>query len=154
NLSVEAAAALARQVPAGIGKVALVVDPDDRLLGALARSLQPDLFQLHGAETPERVAAIRARWGIPVMKALAVASPSDIVAADDYAGVADCFLFDAKPPESLANALPGGNAVSFDWRMLAHARLARPWMLSGGLNERNLAEAVRVSGATRVDVSS
>jgi phosphoribosylanthranilate isomerase len=111
-------------------------------------------LQLHGSETPERVAAIKARFGLPVMKVIKVRDAADIARARDYESVADRLLFDAQPPATLKNAMPGGNAVSFDWTLLKGFRSPLPWMLSGGLNPQNLAEAVRESGAKAVDVSS
>ncbi len=148
------AAALAADAPPGLKTVGLFVDPDDDTLAATLAEVGFDLLQLHGGETPERLAAIRARFGLPVMKAIRVAEAADLEAAAAYQPVADRLLFDAKPPKSMKNALPGGNALAFDWRLLAGRRWARPWMLSGGLDASNLAEAVRISGASAVDVSS
>lgn len=152
----EAAARLA--APArGIARiVALTVDADDATLGAIDAALAPDLHQLHGGETPARAAAIRARFGAPVVKALAVAAREDLAAAAAYAGVVERVLFDAKPPKDAA--LPGGNGRAFDWSLLAgreadHAG-AVPWMLSGGLDAANVADAIRATGAEAVDVSS
>jgi phosphoribosylanthranilate isomerase len=154
NVTPEQAAGLV----AGLGpepqKVALLVDPDDELVERVTRAVRPDLLQLHGEETPRRVAQIRERWEIPVMKVLKVARAEDLEPAKDYEPVADRLLFDAKAPKSMADALPGGNAVSFDWRLLAGRRWQRPWMLSGGLTADNLREAVEISGAPAVDVSS
>jgi phosphoribosylanthranilate isomerase len=133
--------------------VALMVDADDAALDALLEGFRPDLLQLHGKETPERVAAVRARTGLPVMKAIGVGEAADLEAAKPYETVADRLLFDAKPPKR-DGALPGGNAVSFDWTLLAGRRWARPWMLSGGLAPGNVAAAIRISGAAAVDVSS
>jgi len=113
-----------------------------------------DLLQLHGGESPRRVAEIKARFGLPVMKVLKVEGTDDIAAADAYIEVADRLLFDAKAPKDMAGALPGGNALSFDWRLLAGRRWPLAWMLSGGLHAENLAEAVKTSGARAVDVSS
>jgi phosphoribosylanthranilate isomerase len=113
-----------------------------------------ELLQLHGAETPARVAAIRALTGKPVMKVIHLAEAADLAAVEAYLPVADRLFFEAKPPASLANALPGGNAVSFDWTILAGRRFPRPWMLAGGLTPENLKEAVTTSGARSVDVSS
>ncbi|BBK29428.1 N-(5'-phosphoribosyl)anthranilate isomerase [Allostella humosa] len=134
-------------------KVGLFVDPDDALIAATLAEAPLGLLQLHGAETPERVAAVRARFGLPVMKVLAIAEPEDVAGALPYTTVADRLLFDAKPPRR-ADALPGGNGLPFDWRLLAGRQWAVPWMLSGGLTVDNLAAAVRMTGADAVDVSS
>jgi phosphoribosylanthranilate isomerase len=153
-LTAEAAAALAAAVPAVVAKVGLLVDePDERIAEILAR-IALDMLQLHGKETPSRVDDIRRRFGLPVMKALKVAEAADLAAADRYIGHADWLLFDAKPPPQMIGALPGGNALSFDWQLLAGRSWPSPWMLSGGLTPENLAEAVRISGARVVDVSS
>lgn len=156
-VTAEKAARLVGALPTGAGRpavVGLVVDMDDAGLAGVLEAVPLDLLQLHGGETPERVAAIRSRFGVPVMKAIRIGGPEDLEAAATHAAVADRLLFDAKPPASLRNALPGGNAVSFDWSLLAGREWPVPWMLSGGLNPENLAEAVRVSGARAVDVSS
>lgn len=145
------AAILSAAVPLSVQKVALVVDADDTLLDEIAATLAPDLWQLHGAETPERAAAIRARTGRPVMKALAIATSADLDAARAFEPVVDQFLFDAKPPPG---GLPGGNGLPFDWRLLQGTSWSVPWMLSGGLTPENLAEAVAATGATQIDVSS
>lgn len=154
HVTLEQAAALAAQARGKAKIVALTVDADDALLASIASTVKPDLIQAHGAETPERIAAIRALTGVGVMKALKVAGPEDIAAARDYAAVADLLLFDAKAPASLKDALPGGNGLSFDWSLLADGRGGHRFMLSGGLNPENVAEAVRVTGARLVDVSS
>jgi len=135
-----------------ITKVGLVVDADDAALADIVTEAGLDMLQLHGHETPERVAEIRQRFGLPVMKAVAISGPEDVARARDYEPVADMLLFDAKPPKGADR--PGGNAVSFDWNLLAAERWTRPWMLAGGLHAGNLEEAVRRSGAKRVDVSS
>lgn len=147
------AADLARQVPAGVEAVGLFVDPDDELLDHVLDLVPLDLLQLHGNESPERLAAIRARTGLKVMKAIKVAEAGDLDAVAAYAGVADRLLFDAKPPRRV-DALPGGNGLAFDWTLLAGRNWPVPWMLSGGLDADNLAEAVRISNAPAVDVSS
>jgi phosphoribosylanthranilate isomerase len=152
NLSLEAAAPLMAGVPAGVAKVALTVDADDAMLDALVGALPVDMLQLHGAETPARVAEIRARYGLPVMKAVGVADEGDLPALLDHAGVADQLLLDAKPPRDAV--LPGGNGLTFDWRLIAGRRWSVPWMLAGGLTPVNVAEAVRLTGARQVDVSS
>jgi len=152
HVSLEAARALALDVPAGVAKVALVVDADDAALDALTDTVPIDMLQLHGRETPQRVAAIKARYGLPVMKAVGIADAGDLPALDTYARVADQILVDAKPPKDAA--LPGGNGLSFDWRLIAGRRWPVPWMLAGGLTPDNVAEAVRLTDARQVDVSS
>ncbi|KPP89549.1 MAG: phosphoribosylanthranilate isomerase TrpF [Rhodobacteraceae bacterium HLUCCA08] len=152
-VSVTEAAALAVQVPPGVAKVALVVDADESTLDALVGAVPLDMLQLHGHETPARVAAIRARHGLPVMKAVGVSGAEDLGAIDLYSGVADQLLIDAKPAPGAD--LPGGNGIAFDWRLLAGRKYwTRPWMLAGGLTPGNVAEAVRLTGARQVDVSS
>ncbi len=153
-LTTEAAAALAAAVPPVIAKVGLLVDdPDERIAEILAR-VSLDMLQLHGKETPTRVDDIRRRFGLPVMKAVKIAEAADLAVADRYIGHSDWLLLDAKPPPQMTGALPGGNALSFDWQLLAGWTWPSPWMLSGGLTRDNLAEAVRISGARVVDVSS
>lgn len=141
---------LGGRVPKGVGRVGLFVDPDDALIDARVGTGVIDMLQLHGSETPERVAALKARTGKQAMKAIKVASPADIghaIAA--YAGVVDYLMFDAAD-----GTLPGGNARSFDWTFLSGTKVPVPWMLAGGLMPDNVAEAVRVTGAPIVDVSS
>jgi phosphoribosylanthranilate isomerase len=152
NLSIAAARPLMASVPPGIAKVALTVNADDAALDALVDALPVDMLQLHGAETPARVAEVKARYGLPVMKAVGVADEGDLPKLMDYAGVADQLLLDAKPPKDAA--LPGGNGLSFDWRLIAGRRWSVPWMLAGGLTPGNVAEAVHLTGARQVDVSS
>ncbi|MFY0690437.1 MAG: phosphoribosylanthranilate isomerase [Paracoccaceae bacterium] len=152
HLDVAQARALALEVPAGIAKVALTVSADDAALDALVDQVPLDMLQLHGAESPERVAQIRARYGLPVMKAVGIADEADLEALTAYAQVADQILVDAKPPKDAV--LPGGNGLSFDWRLLAGRRWPVPWMLAGGLTPENVAEAIRLTGANQVDVSS
>lgn len=144
---------LAREVPAEVKKVGLFVDAADGFIADVLDQMKLDYLQLHGAETPERVAQIRAMFGVPVIKAIAILGHEDIVRARSHEAVCDILLFDAKPPQS-AKALPGGNGLVFDWTLLAGQAWGCPWMLSGGLDAQNLAEAVRVSGATLVDVST
>jgi phosphoribosylanthranilate isomerase len=132
--------------------VALMVDPDDGLIGKVAGSVVPDILQLHGQETPERVAAIRARWGIPVMKAVPVETADDARAALRYKAAADLILFDAQAPAD--STRPGGNGAPFDWRALLGVTDEVAFVLSGGLTPDNVAEAIRVTGAKIVDVSS
>ena len=157
SVSPEKAGELAASVPAEISRVGVFVDPDDDLLDAVFASLELDFVQLHGSESAVRAAEIKARTGAGIIKAIKVAAPGDIAAAEPYFTVADRMLFDAKAPKTLEGALPGGNALAFDWRMLAENTEPAgglPWLLSGGLNIDNLAEAVRISGARSVDVSS
>lgn len=151
NVSFAKARALAADAPPGLMKVALAVDPDDALVDAVA-ALPIDMIQLHGRESPARVGEVRARAGLPVMKALGVASAADLAAIAAYADVADQLLIDAKPPAE--GALPGGNGLSFDWRLIAGHDWPCPWMLAGGLTPANVAAAARLTGARQVDVSS
>lgn len=152
HLTVAQAAELALAAPPGLAKVALVVDAEDAALDAIVEGVALDMLQLHGHESPERVAEVRARYGLPVMKAVGVADEGDLAALFDYSTVADQILIDAKPPKGAA--LPGGNGLSFDWRLVAQRRWLRPWMLAGGLTAENVAEAVRLTNARQVDVSS
>lgn len=133
-----------------IGSVAVLVDPGDALIDEVMEAVNPDLLQLHGGETPERVAAIKARTGKPVMKAVGIAEESDIAKAAPFAASANYVLFDAKAP--MGANLPGGNGVAFDWHMLKNMRV--PFALSGGLTPDNVVEAIRLTGAEFVDVSS
>ena len=146
-----AAAALAADAPPGLCKVGLVVDPDDATLDRLA-ALPLDMIQLHGAETPERATEIRARLGLPVMKAVGVSGPDDLCALGLWERVADQILCDAKPPKDASR--PGGIGAPFDWGLIAGRRWRKPWLLAGGLTPENVAAAVARTGATQVDVSS
>ncbi len=152
HLEPDAARALAIGVPPGVAKVALVVDPDDAALERILRAVPIDMVQLHGAESPARVREIRARFGLPVMKAVGVAEAADLAAIASYEAVADQILVDARAPKGAA--LPGGNGLSFDWRLIAGRQWQKPWMLAGGLTPANVAEAIRLTGARQVDVSS
>ncbi|WP_414897174.1 phosphoribosylanthranilate isomerase [Rhodovulum sp. YEN HP10] len=152
NIDPETARGLALAVPPGLAKVALTVDADDAALEALLDRVPIDMLQLHGRESPARVAEIRARFGLPVMKAVGVATEADLPVLTDYARVADQILVDARPPKGAA--LPGGNGLAFDWRLIAGRRWPVPWMLAGGLTPVNLAEAIALTGARQVDVSS
>jgi phosphoribosylanthranilate isomerase len=143
---------LAWAAPAGVAKVGLFVDASDEELAEVLDVVPLDMIQLHGREMPERVAEVRARWGLPVMKAVGIASEADLEVARGYEGVADQLLLDAKAPAGAV--LPGGNGVAFDWGLLAGRSWGIPWMLAGGLTPFNVAEAVAVSGARQVDVSS
>ncbi len=152
-LSPERFAALRAAVPAGPRCVGVFVDPEEELLARVLAAAPLDWLQLHGGETPERVAALKAAFGLPVIKALRVAATEDLDACAAFETVADMFLFDAPPPRR-AGALPGGNAEVFDWDLLARLAPRRPWILAGGLEVNNLDEAVRRTGARIVDVSS
>ena len=154
NVSAVEAAALSAAAPADITVVGLFVDPSDEALDRVLSVARLDLLQLHGNEGPERVTEIKQRTGKPVMKAIKVAEPGDIDAARTYDGIVDRLLFDAKAPSTEGRYMPGGNALTFDWRMLAGLSWPCPWMLSGGLTPETVAEAIRTSGAPGVDVSS
>jgi phosphoribosylanthranilate isomerase len=143
---------LALAAPVGLAKVALTVDADDALLDMLVGAMPLDMLQLHGHETPARVAEVRARYGLPVMKAVGVADESDLAELIEMSLAADQILIDAKPPKDAV--LPGGNGLTFDWRLLVGRKWLRPWMLAGGLTAANVAEAVRLAGPRQVDVSS
>lgn len=132
--------------------VAVTVDADDAALDAIVRQMAPDMLQLHGRETPERVAAVRARYGLPVMKALAVREAADLERAAAYRGIAERMLFDAKAPAG--SALPGGNGVAFDWSLLAALPPDADYLLSGGLDAANVAEALATARPSGLDVSS
>ncbi|MDP2804091.1 MAG: phosphoribosylanthranilate isomerase [Phreatobacter sp.] len=153
HVSMETARALAAHAAGRARIVALTVDADDVFLATLATDIRPDIIQFHGEETPARVAAIRSGLAIPVMKAVGVAEAADLAAIASYAEVSDLLLVDAKPPKTAA-ALPGGNGLTFDWRLVAGLDPGRPVMLSGGLHPGNVAEAVRLTRLAGVDVSS
>jgi phosphoribosylanthranilate isomerase len=152
HISLPDAAALAALIPEGICKVALVVDAEDAFLDRLLAEVPLDMLQLHGKESPARVLEIKARYGLPVMKAVGIADASDLPALETYLQVADQILVDAKPPKEAV--LPGGNGLAFDWRLIAGRRWPVPWMLAGGLTPDNVAEAIAMTGANQVDVSS
>ncbi len=154
HLSIAAASALAAAVPPGVTRVGVTVDPDDDFLTQLLAKVPLDLLQLHGKETPQRVATIKDRFRIRAMKAIPVAAAGDLAAARRYFSVADWLMFDAKPPRDKADAMPGGNALAFDWRLLSTREWPLPWMLSGGLDPDNLAAAATISRAAVLDVSS
>jgi phosphoribosylanthranilate isomerase len=149
----EAAGRLAAALPRAVRRVAVTVDASDEALAAIVEHLAPDLVQLHGREDAARAAEVGRRFGVGTIKAMAVSAPADLDRAADFAGAADWLLFDARPP-ARPDALPGGNATSFDWTILAGRRLPLPWLLSGGLDAGNVAAAVAASGARAVDVSS
>lgn len=143
---------LALDCPPGLAKVALVVDPSDALLDEITAVVPLDFIQLHGKETPERVAEVRARYGLPVIKAVGLASEEDLPKIDAFMAVADQLLIDAKAPKGAV--LPGGNGLPFDWRLIAGRRWPKPWLLAGGLTAENVAEAVAMTGARQVDLAS
>ncbi len=146
------AAALAIEVPPGVARVGLFVDPDDALLQDTLAQVPLDMIQLHGKESTDRVAQVRALTGLPVIKAVGISGPGDLPALTDYGLVADMLLVDAKAPKGAD--LPGGNGLAFDWRLLVGRRWLRPWLLAGGLTPDNVAQAIRLTGAKGVDVSS
>lgn len=148
------AARLAAQLPDSICPVGVFFEPNDEELATVMRVLPDALIQLHGEETPNRVAEIRTRFKCRVIKAIAIANDDDVAGAKDYERVADWLLFDAKAPKNHVNALPGGNALAFDWKLLGARDWHVPWLLSGGLTADNLAEAVMLTKARAVDVSS
>ena len=150
HVELEEARVLAAVASGKIGAVVVLVDPDDALIDGVVARVRPDFLQLHGSETPERVAAIKARAGVPVMKAIAVSRARDVAEADRFAGVADYILFDARAPSGAT--LPGGHGVPFDW--MALKGFAAPFALSGGLTPDTVGEAIRLTRASLVDVSS
>ncbi|RWN35097.1 MAG: phosphoribosylanthranilate isomerase [Mesorhizobium sp.] len=132
--------------------VAVTVDASDAFLDEIVAQMQPDMLQLHGAETPERVAEVKARYGLPVMKALPLSEAADLERIKPFIGISDRFLFDAKPPKG--SELPGGNGVAFDWRILAGLDGGVDYMLSGGLNAANIGDALRLADPPGIDISS
>ncbi|MGA2565621.1 MAG: phosphoribosylanthranilate isomerase [Pseudolabrys sp.] len=152
HLALAAARALGERVSGRAGKVALTVDADDETLRGVVEALKPDMLQLHGKETPERVTALRARFGLPVMKAIPVATKGDLSRIDLYKKVADRLIFDARAPQDATR--PGGLGTPFDWTLLKGIDPGIPFMLSGGLDAGNVAEALRITSAPGVDVSS
>src|ERR1700740_917141 len=152
HLGLDVARGLAQAASRRAGKVALTVDADDAMLAGIVEVINPDILQLHGHETPARVADIKRKFSREVMKALPVEETSDLAALSDYAAVADRILFDARAPKGAPR--PGGLGAVFDWRLLENLDLKRPFMVSGGLDARNVADALRLTGASGVDVSS
>lgn len=152
NVAAEEAGRL-REAARGHAKaVAVTVDADDAALDEIVAAMSPDMLQLHGEETPARVAEVKARYGLPVMKAFSVREAEDLHAIARYRGVADRFLLDAKPPAG--SELPGGNGIPFDWQLLAGLEAGTDYMLSGGLNAQNIGEALRLANPPAIDISS
>ena len=151
-VTVDEARELAWAAPVGLAKVALVVNADDALLDSINDRVAIDMWQLHGSESPERVAEVKARYGLPVMKAVGIADASDVDQIDVYSRVSDQLLIDAKAPKGAA--LPGGNGLSFDWKLVNRKYWSLPWMLAGGLTPENVGRAQNLTGARQVDVSS
>jgi phosphoribosylanthranilate isomerase len=152
NVTLDQARALALEAPIGVAKVALTVNADNAFLDQLTQDVPLDMLQLHGKETPERVAEIKARYGLPVMKAIGIATEEDTKQIDLYGEVADQLLVDAKAPKDAD--LPGGNGLAFDWELVKRKFWPKPWMLAGGLTPENAALAVQMTGAKQLDVSS
>lgn len=150
-VDIDQAIALAADIPAGICKVGLTVDFDDAAFDRLSR-VPLDMLQLHGSETPARVTEIKTKYGLPVMKVIGIADETDLLKLDAYSAVADQIMVDAKPPRNAV--LPGGNGLTFDWRLIANRRWSTPWMLAGGLTPDNVAEAIARTGTQQVDVAS
>jgi phosphoribosylanthranilate isomerase len=152
HLALQEAAQLRQAALGRAGAVAVTVDADDAMLDEIVAAMAPDMLQLHGKETPERVTAVKQRYGLPVIKAFAIREADDLAAISPYRGLADRFLFDAKPPAG--SELPGGNGVSFDWRLLAGLDAELDYMLSGGLNAANVGDAIRLANPPAIDISS
>jgi len=154
NLTLEKARKLSSETPQNICKVALFVNPTNAEILNVTSSMKFDLIQLHGDESPSRVREIKEHIKLPVMKAIKLGDSEDLNCIDNYYGCVDRFLFDAKTPKNIKNALPGGNSVSFDWSLINHKDIKLPWMLAGGLNTENIEKAVSITGAQELDVSS
>jgi len=152
HISLAQAAILADHAGDVIKKVPVTVNADDTYLDLVVEAVGPDMLQLHGSETPERVHEVKSKYALPVMKAIAIREASDLEKIEPYKGIVDQFLFDAKPPEG--SDLPGGNGVSFDWEIMDQLGADVPYMLSGGLHAGNVLGSVRQSGSTAIDVSS
>ncbi|KEJ88035.1 phosphoribosylanthranilate isomerase [Sulfitobacter donghicola] len=152
HLEIPAAAALSVAAPIGLCKVALTVNADNAFLDTLVDAVPLDMLQLHGSESPERVSEVKARYGLPVMKAVGVAERSDLAQIDLYSGVADQILVDTKKPKG--SDLPGGNGLTFDWGLLSRRVWRCPWMLAGGLTPENVGTAIKTTGARQIDLSS
>jgi len=154
SVTMQQAKELTLSVPECVTKVGLFVNIDNKKLSQILNKVSLDLLQLHGSETPERVYEIKTKTGMPVMKAIHIAKEVDLFQINEFSEVADKILFDAKAPSNMKNALPGGNSLSFDWNLLTQLNWRKEWMLSGGLNTKNVNSAVSTTGATSVDVSS
>lgn len=152
NLEPEEAGRLRQAAHGNAAAVAVTVDADDAFLDRIVEAMQPDMLQLHGKETPERVAEVKARYALPVMKAFSVSAVADLEKIGPYLGIADRFLFDAKPPKG--SELPGGNGVSFDWKILNALPAQTDYLLSGGLNAENVGDAIRLANPPGLDISS
>ena len=152
NIEPAAAGSLRQAARGKADAVAVTVDADDAFLEAIVETMAPDMLQLHGKETPQRVAEVRARYGLPVMKAFSVSETEDLQRLEPFRGIADRFLFDAKPPKG--SVLPGGNGIAFDWTILAALDPDIDYMLSGGLNAANIGDALRLSNPPGIDISS
>ena len=151
-VALEQARVLAERMRGRLKSVALITDMDDAGIAALVKTVAPEFLQLHGSETVQRTAEIRARFGLPVIKALPVGEASDLAVAAGYEKVADMLMFDARAPKGAQR--PGGHGAAFDWKILAGCSFAKPWFLAGGLDPGNVARAIELSGAEQVDVSS
>ncbi|MBT5185786.1 MAG: phosphoribosylanthranilate isomerase [Kordiimonadaceae bacterium] len=154
NISFEQVALLGEIIKNDALKVGVFVNPDDELIRDTLRHIDLDVLQLHGNESIERIQYLKNKFSKIVMKAISVESVSDIARAREYEKMADMLLFDAKAPINMNNALPGGNGLEFDWNLIAGYKWRVPWMLSGGLNDKNVSEAIKISGAKLVDISS
>ena len=152
NVTIDQAQQLAGNVPLGVAKVGLFVNPDNALLDDILARVPLDIIQLHGSESPERVVEVRVRYGLPVMKAIGIADEGDLEAIDVYGHVADQLLIDTKAPKNTDR--PGGNGEAFDWSLIAQRRWPVPWMLAGGLTKDNVAQAIAITGAQQIDLSS
>jgi len=152
NLALEQARSLADHMRGRLKIVTLIVDMDDAGIEALVNMVRPDFLQLHGNESARRTAYIRGKLGLPVIKVLPVAEPSDLAAAAEFEDAADMLMFDARPPKGAAR--PGGHGAAFDWKILSGRTFTKPWFLAGGLTPANVARAIELSGAKQVDVSS
>ena len=154
SLTPKLAAKISEGIPNDIKRVAVLVDPCDSLIEKINRHLSPDILQLHGSESFARITDIRNRFGKKIMKAIKVSSASDFRLYKNYMDVSDMLLFDSAPPTHKTNILPGGNGIAFDWKLLQSTSIEKPWFLSGGLSISNVENAVRVTGARAIDISS
>ena len=154
NLTPDQASRLTIRVPVDVKRVGLFVNPTDRVISEILGTNDLDLVQLHGEETPERLNEIKRLTNLGVIKVIKVSNVRDLSSIYEYESMSDWLMFDASAPRGMKGALPGGNALSFDWEILKGAKINRPWILAGGLNEKNVIKAVKISGARAVDVSS